>query len=170
MKSPFESFWLIDANSVVMVCIKEPEKTKAAHIRRLISRRLRFGTLLVPRIERLLARGTVASPARLPGSELTEPLLMLVSIISAILSTAAQPLRAAPSCRLQRRLRLQIGAKRSWVASEINCPEVRCGMEEFNGNEVVAVVVTDVPSDAANGVLIRLKVGNNELLESDDLV
>ena len=42
-------------------------------------------------------------------------------------------------------------------------------MEEFNGNEVVAVVVTDVPSDAANGVLVGLKVGNYELLESDDV-
>jgi hypothetical protein len=34
----------------------------------------------------------------------------------------------------------------------------------------VAVIVTDEPNDAANGVLIGLKVGNNELLESDDVV
>ena len=57
----------------------------------------------------------------------------------------------------------------SWVTSEINSPEVRGGMEKFKRDEIVAVVVTDEASHAANGVFIRLKVGNNELLESDDV-
>lgn len=42
-------------------------------------------------------------------------------------------------------------------------------MDKFNGNEVVAVVVTDEPRDATNSVLVGLKVGNDELLESDDV-
>ena len=59
MRSPF-----------VVVCIRGASKNKSRpSVRRLISGRLRFGTLFVPRIERLLAQGTVASPARLPGSE-----------------------------------------------------------------------------------------------------
>ena len=42
-------------------------------------------------------------------------------------------------------------------------------MEKFKRDEIVAVVVTDESSDAANSVLIGLKVGNDELLESDDV-
>jgi hypothetical protein len=42
-------------------------------------------------------------------------------------------------------------------------------MQKFEGDEGVAVVVTDESSDAAKGVLVRLKVGNDELLESDDV-
>ena len=53
---------------------------------------------------------------------------------------------------------------------EINSPEVRCGTEEFKRDEIMAVIVTDEASDAANGVLVGLKIGNDELLESDDLV
>ena len=70
---------------------------------------------------------------------------------------------------MPRRLQIQIGAKRSWVASEINSPEVRRGMEKFKRDEIVAVVVTDESSDAANSVLVGLKVRNDELLESDDV-
>jgi hypothetical protein len=33
----------------------------------------------------------------------------------------------------------------------------------------MAVFVADEPSDAANRVLVGLKIGNDELLESDDL-
>jgi hypothetical protein len=62
-----------------------------------------------------------------------------------------------------------IGASGSGVAREINGPEVRSGMQKFEGDEGVAVVVTDESSDAAKGVLVRLKVGNDELLEADDV-
>src|SRR5215472_10449233 len=43
-------------------------------------------------------------------------------------------------------------------------------MEKFKSNEVVTVVVTDEPGDAANRVLIGLKIGDDELLESNDVV
>ena len=46
---------------------------------------------------------------------------------------------------------------------------MRRGTEKFKRDEIVAVVVTDEASDAANGVLVGLKVGNDELLESDDV-
>ncbi len=72
-------------------------------------------------------------------------------------------------CRLQMRLRIRIGTMGSWVTSKINSPEVRRGMEKFKGDEIVAVFVTDEASDAANGVLIGLKVGDHDLLESDDV-
>ena len=42
-------------------------------------------------------------------------------------------------------------------------------MDKFNGNKVVAVIVLDEASHAANCVFIGLKVGDNELLESDDV-
>ena len=67
------------------------------------------------------------------------------------------------------RLRSRIGTKGSWVTSKINSPEVRRGMEKFKRDEIVAVVVTDESSDAANSVLVGLKVRNDELLESDDV-
>jgi len=54
------------------------------------------------------------------------------------------------------------------VALEINGPEVRRGVEEFEGGKSVAVVGLDEPGDAAKGVLAGLKVGDDELLESDD--
>ena len=57
----------------------------------------------------------------------------------------------------------------SGVTSKINSPKVRRGMEKFKRDEIVAVVVLDEPSDSANGVLVGLKVGDNELLESDDV-
>ena len=79
-----------------MVCIKEPEKTKAAQASGgsfLLETSLR--NIFVPRIERLLAQGTVASPARLPGSGLSEPLLMLVSIITAMVSCVFRGLNLA---------------------------------------------------------------------------
>src|ERR1700751_5997932 len=43
---------------------QKPPKHQAAHLSE-----TRFGTFFVPRIERLLAQGTVASPARWPASE-----------------------------------------------------------------------------------------------------
>lgn len=55
------------------------------------------------------------------------------------------------------------------IAREINTPEVRRGLEKFEGGESVAVVGTDESSDAAKGVLVGLKVGNDELLELDDV-
>ena len=57
----------------------------------------------------------------------------------------------------------------SWVTSEINSPEVRGGMEKFESHEIVAVAVMDETSHAANGILVGLKVGDHELLESDDV-
>jgi hypothetical protein len=42
-------------------------------------------------------------------------------------------------------------------------------MEKFEGDEGVALVGTDESSHAANGVLVGLKVGNDELLESDNV-
>jgi hypothetical protein len=69
----------------VLDCIRskkqKPPKHQAANFPETSLR-----NIFVPRIERLLAQGTVASPARLPGSELSEPLLMLVHIIAAIVS------------------------------------------------------------------------------------
>ena len=51
----------------VVDCIKEPEKNKSRpSIRRLISRRL-ASEISIPRIERLLAQGTVASPCSVAG-------------------------------------------------------------------------------------------------------
>ena len=70
---------------------------------------------------------------------------------------------------LQMKLRIRIGTMGSWVTSEINCPEVRRGMEKFKRDKIVAVFVMDEASDAANGIFFRLKIGNNELLESDDV-
>ena len=58
----------------------------------------------------------------------------------------------------------------SGVARKIYRPEVRRGMEKFKRDKIVAVIVTDESSHAANCVLVGLKVGNNELLESDDVV
>ena len=46
---------------------------------------------------------------------------------------------------------------------------MRRGLDKFKRDKIVAVIVLDEASDAANGVLIGLKVGNNELLESDDV-
>ncbi len=46
---------------------------------------------------------------------------------------------------------------------------MRRGLEKFEGGESVAIVGMDEPSDAAKGVLVGLKVGNDELLESDDV-
>jgi hypothetical protein len=43
------------------------------------------------------------------------------------------------------------------------------GLEKLKGSECVAIVSTDQTSDAANGVLVGLKVGNDDLLESDDV-
>jgi hypothetical protein len=57
----------------------------------------------------------------------------------------------------------------SGVACEIDSPEVRRGMQKFEGDEGVALVGTDESSHAANCVLVGLKVGNHELLESDDV-
>jgi|GEM_PF-4975718 len=57
----------------------------------------------------------------------------------------------------------------SGAAREINGPEVRGGMQKFEGDEDVAVVVSDESSHAAKRVLVGLKVGNDELLESDDV-
>ena len=42
-------------------------------------------------------------------------------------------------------------------------------MEKFKRDKIVAVIVTDESSNAANCVLIGLKVSDNELLESDDV-
>ena len=72
-------------------------------------------------------------------------------------------------CQLQMRLRIRIGTMGSWFTSKINSPEVRGWMEKFKRDEIEAVVVLDEASDATNGVFVRLKVGNNELLESDDV-
>lgn len=58
---------------------------------------------------------------------------------------------------------------RSWVAYKIYRPEVRGRMEKFKRNEIVTVLVTDETSHAANGVLVGLKVGDNELLEWNDV-
>ena len=58
---------------------------------------------------------------------------------------------------------------RSRVASKINSPKVRRGLDKFEGDEIVAVVVMDEASHATNGVFVRLQVGDNELLESDDV-
>ena len=58
---------------------------------------------------------------------------------------------------------------RSWVACKINSPEVRRGLDKFKRDKIVAVIVTDESSNAANCVLIGLKVGNHKLLESDDV-
>jgi hypothetical protein len=76
------------------------------------------------------------------------------------------PGKLAPNCRLQR---IQIAANMSGLTSKINSPKVRRGMEKFKRDEIVAVVVLDEASHAANCVLVGLKVGNNELLESDDV-
>ena len=48
-------------------CIKEPEKQKPPKHQAANIPETRFGTIFVPRIERFLAQGTVASPARLPA-------------------------------------------------------------------------------------------------------
>jgi hypothetical protein len=78
MKSPFEkSFLLIYANSVRVVCIRSQKKQKPPKHQAANFSETSLRNIFVPRIERLLAQGTVASPARLPGSELSEPLLML---------------------------------------------------------------------------------------------
>ena len=58
---------------------------------------------------------------------------------------------------------------RSWVGSEINSPKVRRGLEKFKRDEIEAVVITDEASDTTNGILVRLKIRNNELLEADDV-
>ena len=58
---------------------------------------------------------------------------------------------------------------RSWVTSKIYRPEVRRGTEKFKRYKIVAVVVTDEPSDVANGIFVRLEIGNNELLKTDDV-
>lgn len=42
-------------------------------------------------------------------------------------------------------------------------------MQKFEGDEGVAVVVSDESSHPANCVLVGLKVGNDELLEADDV-
>lgn len=60
-------------------------------------------------------------------------------------------------------------AKTLGSTSEIKRPEVRRGMEKFKRYEIVAVLVTDEASHTANGVLVGLKVGDNELLESNDM-
>ena len=67
------------------------------------------------------------------------------------------------------RLQIQFGANRSCVASKINSPEARAGVDKVERDEILAVVVLDEASDAANGIFVRLKIGNNELLESDDV-
>ena len=52
------------------VCIKEPEKNKSRPRHQAANfPGTSLRNMFVPRIERLLAQGTVASPARLPGSE-----------------------------------------------------------------------------------------------------
>lgn len=69
------------------------------------------------------------------------------------------------SCRVQH----VSNTKATGLTREINRPKMRRGMEKFKRDEIVSVVVTDTTSHAANGVFIGLKVGQNELLESDDV-
>ena len=112
MKSP-NSFFLIDANSICGGLHQGARKNKSRpDIRRLISRETSLRNLFVPRIERLLAQGTVASPARLPDSNVFESLLMLVPIITAILSAAC----CRPTCAKETRGAF-VGLPRRYLSS-----------------------------------------------------
>jgi hypothetical protein len=65
-------------------CIRSQKKQKPPKHQAANFSETRFGTFAF-RASAIARQGTVASPARLPGSELSEPLLMLVPIIAASL-------------------------------------------------------------------------------------